>query len=150
MDGPRGARSLMRRGHRRSGAFMYAACWCGPYSWPLALMESADRRLINASRSTAPKALRVLSIPGPTGRAITSSLPSQLVKPSGPAYAAAAAFGDRKVPPRTINAQAIRAILLATAMMTTFGGRRFCNASIQSAPVAARALAKRTALPAPT
>jgi len=53
------------------------------------------------------------------------------------------------VPPRIINAQAIRAILLATAMMTTFGGRRFCNASIQASPVAARALAKRTALPAP-
>jgi len=25
-----------------SGAFMYAACWCGPCSWPLALMEFAD------------------------------------------------------------------------------------------------------------
>jgi hypothetical protein len=117
-------------------------------------MESADRRLINGSRSSAPKALRALSIPGPTGRAITSSSPSQLVKLPlcDPAYAAAAgaAVGDRKVPLRIINAQAIRAILLATAMMTTFGGRRFCNASIQASPVAARALAKRTALPAPT
>ena len=64
--------------------------------------------------------------------------------------AGATAARERNVSPRIISAQAIRAILLATAMMTTFGGRRFCRASIQAAPVAARALVKRTALPAPT
>jgi hypothetical protein len=49
-------------------------------SWPLALMEFADRRLINGSRWVAPKALRALSIPGPPGCAITSLSPSQFMK----------------------------------------------------------------------
>lgn len=62
-----------------TGAFMYAACSCG-LSRPLALMEFADRRLINGSRLAAPKALRALSIPGPPDCAITSLSPSQLVK----------------------------------------------------------------------
>src|SRR5688572_12053759 len=86
--------------------------------------------------SLAPKAPRALSIPGPPGRAITSLSPSQPLKlDAQPAAYAATPAGERKLSPRP----AIRAILLASAMMTTLGGRR-CK--IQRSPAAARALAK--------
>ena len=84
------------------------------------------------------------------GRAITSLSPSQTCEArlTASGYPAAAA-GERKLSPRIIKAQAIRAILFASAMMTTLGGRRACRARIHASPVAALALAKRIALPAP-
>ena len=112
-------------------------------------MESTDRGLINATRFTAPKALRAFSIPGPTGGAITSLSPLQSFKLAEARGYAAAAAGERKLSPRFISAQAIRAILLASATMTTFGGRRSCKPRIHASPVADRALAKRMTLPAP-
>ena len=72
----------------------------------------------------APKALRALSILGPPGRAIISLSPSQLVRLSGDGGYAATVTGERKSSSLVISAQAIRAILLAKAMMTTLGGRR--------------------------
>lgn len=72
----------------------------------------------------APKALRAHSIPGPPGRAITSLSPSQLVRLSGGGDYAASVTGERKFSSFIISAQAIRAILLAKAMITTLGGRR--------------------------
>jgi hypothetical protein len=58
-----------------------------------------------------------------------------------------AATGARNMPPRIISAQAIRAILLATAMMTTFGGRRCCRPSEypNAATRSARNISKSTA-----
>src|SRR5512147_1949419 len=60
----------------RSGAVMYPALGCGS-TWPLALMKSADRLPIKASRFVALGIGRVLSIPGANRFAIRSRSPSQ-------------------------------------------------------------------------
>lgn len=124
-----------------SGAFMYAACRVRP-----CMTAGPDGSRGSTPHHTAscyaPETLRALSIPGPTGRAITSSPPSQLLNLFFAAddYAACAT-DDRNASSRVIRAQATRAILFASAMMTTRDGRRDCNPASHASPTAARVLA---------
>ena len=64
--------------------------------------------------------------PGPTGHVITRSFTSQIVDCSPPpsSYAATALAEWRKLSPRTIIAQTMRALLLASATVVMFTGRR--------------------------
>lgn len=128
-----------------SGAFMYAAVFAAHLmtAGPDGVRGSTPHQ---RDALVAPKALRAFVdprsspvVPSPHFRPPTES-------PAIGGYAAVCA-GERKVSPRIIKAQAIRAILLASAMMTTFGGRRSCKPWIHASPAAARALAKRMALP---
>ena len=86
--------------------------------WPLALMLCADR-VPNKTAHFRRGALTQAGSPDPRNDriCITSSCPRQLVLPI---YAASGSFG-------TMMAQAIRAILLASATAATLVGRRAIN-----------------------
>jgi hypothetical protein len=91
-----------------------------------------------------------MAVPGPPGRAITSLSPLQPRESPAGQRLRRRARGRAESLTAHRERPGIRAILLPNAMMTTFGGRRSCKPRIQASPVAARALAKRMALPAPT
>jgi hypothetical protein len=100
------------------------------HGWPLALMLCADWVPIGNTHSEMRRPMRVLPIPGTTLSALSSSCPRQFfggVLPPTPVetYAIAGSnFGSWKCSPRTIMAQAIRAILLASATAATLIGLR--------------------------
>ena len=97
--------------------------------WPLALMLCADRLPIvlctrkcddpsGFSRSPERPYLHYVVMPSPIGVAdLTADL----------SHAASDSFGSLYLSPRTMMAQAIRAILLASATAATFVGRRSIN-----------------------
>ena len=99
--------------------------------WPLALMLCTDRvRNKNAhfrkrcvdpsgfSRSPERPYLHYVVVPSPIGVAALSA---------GGSHAASSSFGSLYLSPRTMMAQAIRAILLASATAATLVGRRSIN-----------------------
>jgi hypothetical protein len=99
--------------------------------WPLALMLCADR-IPNKSAHFRSRALTHAGSADPRNDriCITSSCPRQLGLPilsAGARHAASNSFGSLYLSPRTMMAQAIRAILLASATATTFVGRRSIN-----------------------
>jgi hypothetical protein len=98
--------------------------------WPLALMLCADQ-VPNKNAHFRSRALTQAGSPDPRNDriCITSSCPCQLVLPIYlPArHAASNSFGSLYLSPRTMMAQAIRAILLASATAATFVGRRSIN-----------------------
>ncbi len=61
---PRGCKGFQQHFGFRSGAFMYPAC-VRPMPWPLALMEIADRGLINGSRLLRLKLFGLARSPAP-------------------------------------------------------------------------------------
>src|SRR3979490_1019273 len=97
--------------------------------WPLALMLCADRVPIETShlkcvdpnglsRSPERPYLHYVVMPSPIGVADLSA---------GVSHAASNSFGSLYLSPRTMMAQAIREILLASATAATFVGRRSIN-----------------------
>ena len=98
--------------------------------WPLALMLCADRVPIKMahlercvdpnglSRSPERPCLHYVVMPSPIGVADLSD---------GDSHAATNSFGSLYLSPCTMMAQAIRAILLASATAATFVGRRSIN-----------------------
>src|SRR5688500_14144936 len=97
--------------------------------WPLALMLCADRVPIEnmhlecddpngLSRSPERPYLHYVVMPSPIGVADLSA---------GVSHAAINNFGSLYLSPRTMMAQAIRAILLASATAATLVGRRSIN-----------------------
>jgi hypothetical protein len=113
-----------------SGAVTCPACFCG-WIWPLALMLCADR-VPNKNAHSRRRALTQAGSPDPRNNriCITSSCPRQLVLPIYPLnlhHAACSSFGSLYLSPPTMMAQAIRAILLASATAATLVGRRSIN-----------------------
>jgi hypothetical protein len=100
--------------------------------WPLALMLCADR-VPNKNAHFRSGALTQAGSPDPRNNriCITSSCPRQLVLPlyllACLPYTASNSFGSLYLSPRTMMAQAIRAILLASATAATLVGRRSIN-----------------------
>ena len=103
--------------------------------WPLALMLCADRvpnKLAHFRRSALTQAgfsrsperpyLHYVVMPSPIGVADLSADPS---------HAGSNSFGSLYLSPRTMMAQAIRAILLASATAATLVGRRSINRASQ-------------------
>ena len=95
--------------------------------WPLALMLCADRVPIESPHFE--RALTQTGSPDPRNDriCITSSCPRQLVLRIdllAALYAANNGFGSLYLSPWTMMAQAIRAILFASATAATFVGRR--------------------------
>ena len=97
--------------------------------WPLALMLCADRVPIESphlkcadpnglSRSPERPYLHYVVMPSPIG---VADLPAELL------HAAIDSFGSLYLSPLTMMAQAIRAILLASATAATLVGRRSIN-----------------------
>ena len=99
--------------------------------WPLALMLCADR-VPNKNAHFRRCALTQAGSPDPRNDriCIMSSCPRQLVLPIyllAFFHAASNSFGSLYLSPRTMMAQAIRAILLASATAATLVGRRSIN-----------------------
>ena len=112
-----------------SGAVTCPACFCGRI-WPLALMLCADQvpnknahlkacvDPSGLSRSPEQPYLHYVVMPSPIGMADL---------PANRPHAASASFGSLYLSPLTIIAQAIRAILFASATAATLVGRRSIN-----------------------
>ena len=102
---------------------------------PLALMPSADQVPVNSSHSTMLWPMWVVLIAGSTGSALRAVRPPNLhITPDDSQrdlYYAASATGSLYRSPLAIMAQAILAILLASATAATFVGRRANNAVSQ-------------------
>jgi hypothetical protein len=98
--------------------------------WPLALMLCADQ-VPNKLTHFRIGALTQAGSPDPRNNriCITSSCPRQLVLmlPLCLPHAASNSFGSLYLSARTMMAQAIRAILLASATAATLVGRRSIN-----------------------
>jgi hypothetical protein len=99
-----------------SGAVTCPACSLRQV-WPLALMLCADGSQSKA-RTKSAMIQRVLPVPGTT----VSALRRHAL--AAAAYAASKSAGSLYLSPRTMMAQAIRAILLAKATAATLVGRR--------------------------
>src|ERR1700712_2415905 len=113
------------------GAAMCSAYNCGSHG-PLAIMPSADQVPVNNTHSITMRWHKwVVLIAGSTGSALRAVRPPNLhitpVAQRDLVYRASAA-GFRYRSPLAIMAQAIRAILLASAMAATLVGRRPSNA----------------------
>jgi len=102
-------------------------------------MPSADQVPVNSSHSTMRWHKWVVLIAGSTGSALRAVRPFQPLHHAGvsdaisftPQVYAASATGSLYRSPLAIMAQAIRAILLASAMAATLTGRRANNAVSQ-------------------
>ena len=107
-----------------SGAVTCPACWCGICGrWWIGSQTIARtwKKCVDPSgfsRSPERPYLHYVVMPSPIGVAdLAAGLP----------YAASDSFGSLYLSPRTMMAQAIRAILLASATAATFVGRRSIN-----------------------
>src|SRR5882724_948917 len=101
------------------------------FTRPLAIMPSADQVPINSPHSTMLGGNWVVLIAGSTGSALRAVRPpNRHITPDvrRDLVYAASATGSRYRSPLAIIAQAIRAILLASAMAATFVGRRASKA----------------------
>src|ERR1700757_3671818 len=104
------------------------------FTRPLAIMPSADQVPIESPHSTMRGGEWVVLIAGSTGSALRAVRPPNLhITPDAPRNLvyAASATGSLYRSPLAIIAQAILAILLASAMATTLVGRRANNAVSQ-------------------
>src|SRR5271165_247494 len=104
------------------------------HTWPLAIMPSADQVPVKNPHSTMHRHLWVVLIAGSTGSALRAVRPPNLhITPDTrrDLVHAASAAGCLYRSPLAIIAHAILAILLASAMATTFVGRRASNAVSQ-------------------
>ena len=108
---------------------------CVRHTRPLAIMPSADQVPINNPHSTMLGGTWVVLIAGSTGSALRAVRPPNLhITPDDSQrdlYYAASATGSLYRSPLAIMAQAILAILLASATAATFVGRRANNAVSQ-------------------
>jgi len=99
---------------------------------PLAIMPSADQVPVKSPHSTMHWHMWVVLIAGSTGSALRAVRPPNLhITPDDSQrdlYYAASATGSLYRSPLAIMAQAILAILLASATAATFVGRRANNA----------------------
>ena len=104
-------------------------------TWPLAIMPSADQVPVKSPHSTMHWHMGVVLIAGSTGSALRAVRPPNLhITPDDSQrdlYYAASATGSLYRSPLAIMAQAILAILLASATAATFVGRRANNAVSQ-------------------
>jgi hypothetical protein len=102
---------------------------------PLAIMPSADQVPVKSPHSTMHWHMWVVLIAGSTGSALRAVRPPNLhITPDDSQrdlYYAASATGSLYRSPLAIMAQAILAILLASATAATFVGRRANNAVSQ-------------------
>src|ERR1035441_3992126 len=104
------------------------------HTWPLAIMPSADQVPVISTHSTMRWHKWVVLIAGSTGSALRAVRPSNLhITPDvrRDLVYAASATGSLYRSPLAIMAQAIRAILLASAIAATFVGRRASKAVSQ-------------------
>lgn len=105
---------------------MCPAFGCGARRWPLAIMLSADRVPVKSTRSRAPWRQWVVPGPWPTGMGALqvfalSNFVARITPRVLDSYADnVARYGS----PLAIIAQAIRAILLASATAATLADRR--------------------------
>ena len=98
--------------------------------WPLAIMLCADRVPIVNTHSKMRRPKRVLPIPGSTLSALRRYVLANLLKLQ--VYAAGSNLGSLNGSARAIRAQAMRAILLASATAATLIGRRAMIRASQS------------------